>query len=373
MPERNIPPCVTHGSLPRALHEANFNGIVTVISDIIDTVSGVGTVSYSRCAYGYEPNFDGIVRALEDLNTSISGIQGGGGGTLNPSGILPGSGVYVQPGASGDIEIGINIEGQGGIEVSYSGAFVIISGQSDSAIAIVSGLAAGPGIDVFASGEFTVIQADLRGEGEVSYYYDNDTGVISGFTNPSGNIYTATSGIYLTANNEFGLLAEGGGVVDITYDGDLAVISGRATGNTIISGGANVIVSGSPGADYTTGSIWFDTDQGRTFVYASGNGIEQDGWTQLNAEALALKSAAPPSGTGEEAPARDGSLWFSTQVGSLFIYDATTSGWYETGPRRQTAYSSTPPTAQVAGEMYYDTDDTQLKVWNGINWVNANT
>ena len=88
MPEVNNPPCITHGALPRALHEANFNGIVTVISSIIDTVSGVGTVSYSRCPYGYEPNFDGVVRALEDLNTSISGISGGGGGSAD---IAPGS------------------------------------------------------------------------------------------------------------------------------------------------------------------------------------------------------------------------------------------------------------------------------------------
>ena len=373
MPEANIPPCLTHGALPRALHEHSFEGIVTVISNTIDTVSGVGTISYSRCPYGYPPNFEGVVRALEDLNTSISGIQGGGGGTLNPSGILPGSGVYVQPGGSGEIEIGINIIGEGGVDVTYSGEFVIISGQENTAVAIVSGIAAGPGIDVFASGEFTVVQADLRGEGAVDYYYDNDTGVISGFTNPSGNIYTAGSGLYLTADNEFNLYAEGQGIVDITYSGQMAVISGRATGNTIISGGANVIVSGSPGDNFTTGSIWFDTNEGRTFIYASGNGVEDPGWYQANAEALALKGDFPPSGTGDEAPARDGSLWFNTQVGSLFIYDATTSGWYETASRRQTAFADTPPAPQVAGETWYDSTVTQLKVWNGTDWVAANT
>ena len=371
MPERNIPPCHTHGSLPRALHEANFNGIVTVISDIIETVSGVGTVSYSRCAYGYEPNFDGIVRALEDLNTSISGIQGGGG-SLNPSGILPGSGIYVQPGGSG-VEIGVNIIGEGGVDVTYSGEFVIISGQENSAIAIVSGIAAGPGIDVFASGEFTVVQADIRGEGSVDYYYDNNTGVVSGFTNPSGNIYTAGSGLFLTPENQFILYASGQGVNTIDYDGDLALISGANTGSTLISGGGNVIVSGSPGFAYGPGSIWFDTDQGRSFVYASGNGVQRDGWYQMNAEAFALKSDFPPSGNGYEAPARDGTLWFSTQVGSLFIYDAVTSGWYEQGPRRGAAYSEIPPTAQVAGEVWYDSSDTQLKVWNGSAWVNANS
>jgi len=75
MPEVNIPPCPTHGSRPRALHEESFFGIVTVIEELIGTISGVGTSSYSRCPYGYPANFEGVVRALEDLNTSVSGIS----------------------------------------------------------------------------------------------------------------------------------------------------------------------------------------------------------------------------------------------------------------------------------------------------------
>jgi hypothetical protein len=71
MPEINSPPCPTHGVLPRALHAESFEGIVTVIEEIITTVSGLGTVSYSRCPYGYPWNFEGAVRALEDLNTTI--------------------------------------------------------------------------------------------------------------------------------------------------------------------------------------------------------------------------------------------------------------------------------------------------------------
>jgi len=43
--------------------------------------------------------------------------------------------------------------------------------------------------------------------------------------------------------------------------------------------------------------MWFDTNQGRLFVYASGNGVENPDWYQTNAEAIALKSEVPPSGT----------------------------------------------------------------------------
>ena len=94
MTELNVPSCPTHGSLPRSLHSENFEGIVTVVSNLIETVSGVGTVSYSRCPYGYPSNFEGVVRVLEDLNTTVSGIQGGGGGG-SASGIVGGSGIYI--------------------------------------------------------------------------------------------------------------------------------------------------------------------------------------------------------------------------------------------------------------------------------------
>jgi hypothetical protein len=109
------------------------------------------------------------------------------------------------------------------------------------------------------------------------------------------------------------------------------------------------------------------------FVYASGGSVSQPDWYQTNAEAIALKSDTPPSGTGTNAPPRDGSLWFSELVGSLFVYDAVTSGWYEAGPRRSFAYSSTAPSAQVQGEGWYDDSANALKVWNGTAWVDANT
>ena len=69
MTEINVPSCPTHGSLPRALHSESFEGIVQVVTELIETVSGVGTTSYSRCPYGYSYNFERVVLALEHLNT----------------------------------------------------------------------------------------------------------------------------------------------------------------------------------------------------------------------------------------------------------------------------------------------------------------
>ena len=240
MPELNVPACLTHGSPPRSLHTHDFEGVVQAALSILDTVSGVGTSTYSRCPYGYSNNFEGVVRVLEDLNTSISGIQGGGG--IGVSGLAPGSGIYFYP-----------------------------------------------------SGSYTVINADA----------EQIPGAI------------VTSGVAPSGVNE--------------------------------------------------GTLWFDENQGRTFIYVSGT--TNVGWYETNAEALAYMSEVPPSGAGNNAPARDGFLWFNKDLGELLVYDAVSSGWYETGPRRDVAFRTIPPTAAVPGEAYFDASLETIKVWNGSEWV----
>jgi hypothetical protein len=294
MPEINSPPCPTHGVFPRALHSESFEGIVTVIEEIIATVSGVGTSSYSRCPYGYPWNFEGVVRALEDLNTSISGISAGGGAA--GSGIVAGSGIYITQ-----------------------------------------------------SGTFEVINATV--------------------TSASGITYTAGSGIYLSdGGTKFNLDAIGEASVTVLYSGTTAIISGTDTQGGG-GGGASVTVSGEPGSNYSTGDLWFDTNEGRLFVYASGGSVSDPAWYQTNAEAIASKGEVPPSGTGLNAPPRDGSIWFNSLMGSLFVYDATTSGWYETGPSRSFAYGPAAPAPSTQGAGWFDSSTNRLKVWDGSTWT----
>lgn len=266
--EVNSPACPLHGSLPRALHPENFEGIVTVIDELLLTVSGVvGTTTYTRCPYGYPYNFEGVVRALEDLNASMSGIQGGGGGGSN---VVAGSGIYLTPSGGYDI-----------IQVNYG---VVASGA----------LVAGSNIDF-----------DYLANGQLEI---NSTATISG----------VQSAVYVqdTAPPE------------------------------------------------TLGALWFDTAQGRLFVYDSAGQ-----WSQTNAEALALKGEIPPSGAGLNALPRDGSLWFNTLMGNLFVYDATTSGWYEAGSARTFAYSASAPAPSVPGAGWFNSDSEQIKVWNGSQWA----
>ena len=81
------------------IYSQSFEGIITVITDIIGTVSGVGTTSFTLSSEGYPSNFGGVVSALSDLNSTISGISGGGGTAL----IAGGSGIYIT--ASGDYSL----------------------------------------------------------------------------------------------------------------------------------------------------------------------------------------------------------------------------------------------------------------------------
>ena len=272
MPDINVPACPTHGNLPRALHSEDFSGIVTVIQEIIETVSGVGTISYSRCPYGYSNSFEGIVRALEDLNASVSGIQGGGGG--GGSNVVAGSGIYI----------------------TNSGVYDIIN--ADYGVIVSGALAAGSNIDF-----------DYLSEGRLEI---NSLALISG----------TQSAVYVqdTAPPE------------------------------------------------SLGALWFDTAEGRLFVYDTAGQ-----WSQTNAEALALKSEVPPSGAGENAPPRDGSIWYNTLMGSLFVYDSVTSGWYETGPSRSFAYSPASPAPSIQGAGWFNSSTNRLKVWDGSAWIDLDS
>lgn len=308
MAEFNVPPCPTHGALPKPLHTENFRGAVDAIIQIIDTVSGVGTVSYSKCAYGYDANFNGLVRALEDLNTTISGITAGGGG-------------------------GADIQAGSGIYFTASGSATVINALVASASGVT--YTAGSGLYLVNGSEFNV---------------NFDT------------IYSKTiSGHFLAAAD-----------LGVTYSGNNVIYSGSQGTGGGGGGGTSVTVGIAPVSGYTEGSLWFDTNEGRLFVYASGASVTDPAWYQTNAEAIVNKGELPPSGAGLNAPPRDGSLWFSNLLGSLFVYDATTSGWYETGPSRSVAYGEAAPAPSSPGAGWYSSTDSALKIWNGTAWVNAN-
>lgn len=267
----------------------------------------------------HEHNFRGIVEVIEDLFITISGVVGttsysrcAVGYPWNFEGIVR---------ALEDLNTTISgIQGGGGANI-----------------------AAGSGIYTTTSGDVTLINsAIVGGSGVYITYSGSYVEVNASVTSASGIVYTAGSGLYLSdGGTRFNALRTGGGVT----------------------------VSGEPATPTANGDLWFDTNQGRLFVYASGNGVSDPAWYQTNSEAIVLKGELPPSGAGLNAPPRDGAVWFNTLVGNLFVYDATTSGWYESGPSRSFAYGSTAPAPAVEGAGWLDTSGNRLKIWNGTGWA----
>lgn len=265
----------------------------------------------------HEHNFRGIVEVIDDLFLTISGVVG----TTSYSRCAVG---YPW-----------NFEG---IVRALEDLNTTISGIQGGA-----NIAAGSGIYTTTSGDVTLINsAIVGGSGVYITYSGSYVEVNASVTSASGIIYTAGSGLYLSdGGTRFNALRTGGGVT----------------------------VSGSPATPTANGDLWFDTNQGRLFVYASGTGVSEPAWYQTNSDSFVLKGEVPPSGAGLNAPPRDGAIWFNTLVGNLFIYDAVTSGWYESGPSRSFAYGSTAPAPATEGAGWYSTADNTLKVWNGSSWV----
>ena len=255
----------------------------------------------------HTPNFRGAVDALVECIYTISGV-GTASFTIDPSGYA----------------------------ANFEGLVQVIEDLNWTLSGVNSGgsIVAGSGIYTTSSGAFTVVNAAIEGGSGIYVTYSGRYAFINATVlSTSGVAFTAGSGLYLSdGGTKFNLGAYGEGSTTVTYNGGNVAISGRD---------APITVSGSPAPGYGNGSLWFDTTEGRLFVYASGNGTEYPAWYQTNAEAFAVKGEVPPSGAGLNSPPRDGQLWFNNLLGSLFIYDATTSGWYETGPSRSFAYSST--------------------------------
>ncbi len=263
-----------------------------------------------------EPNFGGIVSALTECIYTISGV-GTTTFTLDPSGYAS------------------NFEGivQCIEDLNFTLSGIVTGGGGGG----TAGVAGGSGIYIVQSGEYNVINVN----------YDDV-------------FYNSVSGHLV-----------GDGTVTVLYSGTTATISGAPSAGGG-GGGATVVVSGAPGTGYNAGALWYDTNEGRLFIYASGNGITAPDWYQTNAEGIAQISEYPPSGTGENAPPRDGSLWFNTLYGALFIYDAVSSGWYETS-QTGAAYGAASPAPGQQGDLWYDSDGTRLLIWNGSEWTNELT
>lgn len=286
----------------------------------------------------HTPNFRGAVDALVECIYTISGV-GTASFTIDPSGYA----------------------------ANFEGLVQVIEDLNWTLSGVNSGgsVVAGSGIYTTTSGAFTVVNAAIEGGSGIYVTYSGRYAFINATVlSTSGVAFTAGSGLYLSdGGTKFNLGAYGEGSTTVTYNGGLVAISGEDS--------ASITVSGAPTPGYNNGSLWYDTNEGRLFVYASGNGISSPSWYQTSAEPIVLKSEEPPSGAGLNAPPRDGLLWFNNLLGSLFVYDALSSGWYQANGSQTVMYGSVTPPPTQEGSLWYDENVPQLKIWNGSSWVST--
>ena len=200
------------------VYSQSFEGIITVITDIIGTVSGVGTTSFTLSSEGYPANFGGVVSALSDLNSTISGISGGGGGSAL---IAAGSGIYITTSGSYDV-INATITSASGL-LYTAGSGLYLAGSSEFNVDFnevfqgsVSGqiLAAGSNTVLSSGNYITISGTDVS---SVKTYTAGETIAVGEFVCfDAGSLVkaSAASGVDPVRYNTFGCAITAGNATD---------------------------------------------------------------------------------------------------------------------------------------------------------------
>ena len=93
----------------------------------------------------------------------------------------------------------------------------------------------------------------------------------------------------------------------------------------------------------------------------AGGGTNPPGWVPSYDEDGNLV------GGGYNPQPQNGSLWFDTRQGRLFIWED--DGWYQTnGGDGLPAAQDNPPDTEVLGSLWYNTTNNSLYIWDGLSW-----
>lgn len=200
------------------VYSQSFEGIITVITDIIGTVSGVGTTSFTLSSEGYPANFGGVVSALSDLNSTISGISGGGGGSAL---IAAGSGIYITTSGSYDVINATITSASGLLYTAGSGLYLVGSSEFNVDFdkvfqGSVSGqiLAAGSNTVLSSGNYITISGTDVS---SIKTYTAGETIVVGEFVCfDAGSLVkaSAASGVDPVRYNTFGCAITAGNATD---------------------------------------------------------------------------------------------------------------------------------------------------------------
>ena len=229
------------------IYSQSFEGIVTVITNIIETVSGVGTTSFTLSPDGYPSNFGGVVSALADLNSTISGIGGGG------SQVAAGSGVYIT--TSGDYSLinAVVTDASGTVFSAGSGLYLVNSTEFNIDYnqvfqGSVSGHVLAEGSNtVLPSGDYiTVSGTDISSVKNYTAGESISVGQFVCFDAGSLVKASAASGVDSTRYNTFGCAITAGGVSDtikVNSDNIVTLSSSNITADAALTPGESYYLS----------------------------------------------------------------------------------------------------------------------------------
>jgi hypothetical protein len=229
------------------IYSQSFEGIVTVITNIIETVSGVGTTSFTLSPDGYPSNFGGVVSALADLNSTISGIGGGG------AQVAAGSGVYIT--TSGDYSLinAVVTDASGTVFSAGSGLYLVNSTEFNIDYnqvfqGSVSGHVLAEGNNtVLPSGDYiTVSGTDISSVKNYTAGESISVGQFVCFDAGSLVKASAASGVDSTRYNTFGCAVTAGGVSDtikINSDNIVTLSSSNITADAALTPGESYYLS----------------------------------------------------------------------------------------------------------------------------------
>ena len=124
-----------------------------------------------------------------------------------------------------------------------------------------------------------------------------------------------------------------------------------------IIGGATI--SDTAPSSPLAGQLWFQSTNGKTFVYYDSSWIEVGG---VGTGARMVSSSSAP------ASPLEGSMWFDTDTAQTFVY--YDSSWIEIGASGVTAsVQDSAPAAPVSGQLWFNSLTGGTYVYYGTNWI----
>lgn len=139
-------------------------------------------------------------------------------------------------------------------------------------------------------------------------------------------------------------------------------------------GGASVVsISSNPPSNPTQGQLWWNDDDGRLYVFYDDGNTTQWVDTSPNGGSSTGSNLVTVSDTPPGNPT-EGQLWWNSDDGRLFVYydDGNTAQWVDTSPSgggggggvtTTTTISTTPPSPASEGDLWWNSDDGRFYIF----------